>query len=334
VTSFRWTEGNLRGLEDMWKKDMFNLLYGTAPIWMFRGDGRSLAIDDPGRLAETYSRVCAVNEYTAFDEMLSHALLPATQGNVQRTTWESGLQITVNFSDTTSYSVEGSLLGPAQYLLEGDPATYPTLPLGVPQQMPYTWQRPTEAANPVYNGSFGNTVPVSPFLKVGVLASAHESSDGFNDAHSMRIDGMGPDFGGPNPCGSGPYDSGVNGKLLCELPVGALEPGADYAISARIKLLQDTGDPNGLDHPSLKLVHMVDPQNGNKLVWIGGTSPTGSPQSIIWGPNLVQGQWSPGTQRMFRIPANTVYSFVWASTEQDDVGGCEFLLDDLTIVKQ
>jgi len=80
------------------KQDAFNILYGTIPLYWV-SQPYSFRWDDPAlrqRLLQSYRNTCKLHERLFYDEMLSHEFVTDDHA-VQRTTWQSGLTVTVNF---------------------------------------------------------------------------------------------------------------------------------------------------------------------------------------------------------------------------------------------
>lgn len=102
VTSWRWEDANHHYPELWWKKDLYNILYGTAPLW---------SIDSPRWEAfektfiSSYETVCPWLERIAYDELLNHEYV-TEDGRIQRSDFSSGVSVVVNFSDY-DYDYEG-----------------------------------------------------------------------------------------------------------------------------------------------------------------------------------------------------------------------------------
>lgn len=318
VSSYRWGQGNLRGWDMMWKKDLFNLLYGAAPLWHLRGEGNAFAVDETARMAQTFQMVCEVNEYTQFDEMLDHEFVAGTNMDVQRTTWEGGLSITVNLSDTTPYTVGSHTLGPATYLLEGDPATYPTLTLGQVQQAPLAWQKTAVSQDPFPDGSFtGQFLPLWRHSPLNVLTFNNEGPG--ESTVSLEVDARGP----------APAHAGVHGYEFSAAPLGALELGKEYRFTAWMKVLSSPIDDQGgivaQAYPRVMFVSLDDPQDPNKkLSWnefsLVATNPT--PQHGVWKKY----------ELVMKIPANHRYGLLKLGRWRPDQKPAHFLVDDVQVV--
>ena len=80
------------------KKDAYNILYGTVPLyWVSRP--YSYNWSDPelrARLLESYRNTCKLHEVIGFEEMVSHESVTPDK-NVQRTKFADGTEVTVNF---------------------------------------------------------------------------------------------------------------------------------------------------------------------------------------------------------------------------------------------
>lgn len=105
VTSWRWNDGNHKMPEIWWKKDLFNILYGNAPMW---------SIDDilwnnfKLTFIESYKKISEWIRQIGYDEMLSHRFL-TDDHKVQETVFSSGKRIIVNFSDS-DINCEGQII--------------------------------------------------------------------------------------------------------------------------------------------------------------------------------------------------------------------------------
>ncbi|MBU5348307.1 glycoside hydrolase [Paenibacillus lautus] len=105
VTSWRWEDCNHHCPEIWWKKDLFNILYGTAPLW---------SIDQERwecfqvTFVESYNRICPWLQQICCDELVSHRFV-SEDHCVQETRFSSGKRAVVNFGDKP-YSFEGQTI--------------------------------------------------------------------------------------------------------------------------------------------------------------------------------------------------------------------------------
>lgn len=77
------------------RKDLFNLLHGTVPLF-WRDDWEYDWKKNRSRFLQTYHHTCKFNEAIAFDHLVNHEFLTADK-SLQRTTFSSGTVCVVNF---------------------------------------------------------------------------------------------------------------------------------------------------------------------------------------------------------------------------------------------
>ncbi|NDP20041.1 MAG: hypothetical protein GZ091_03010 [Paludibacter sp.] len=112
VTSWRWEDSNHHNPEIWWKKDLFNMLYGSAPLWSIDRDRWD---SFKKTFVESYNKVCPWLQQICYDEMLSHRFV-TTDHKVQESVFSSGKRIVVNFGEI-SYSFEGKEIKPKGYII-------------------------------------------------------------------------------------------------------------------------------------------------------------------------------------------------------------------------
>lgn len=95
LSSWRWEDGNHHSPEIWWKKDLFNVLYGTVPLWSI---DRSRWEEYKQTFIESYKYICPWLEQIAYDELVSHRFVTADH-KVQESTFSSGKKVVVNFGD-------------------------------------------------------------------------------------------------------------------------------------------------------------------------------------------------------------------------------------------
>jgi hypothetical protein len=111
VTSWRWEDGNHHTPEIWWKKDLFNMLYGSAPLWNLdreRWEAYKYTFID------SYKKVCPWLQQIATDEMVSHRFI-SKDHKVQESVFSSGNTILVNFG-LKEYNFEGNIIQPKGFL--------------------------------------------------------------------------------------------------------------------------------------------------------------------------------------------------------------------------
>ena len=95
VAQWYWGDYNNK-LPSIWKKrDLFNILYGTPPMFMFR---KNFWDENKERFAQSYKDVCSVVRAVGYAEMTDHRFL-TTDRAVQQTKFANGVTVTVNFGD-------------------------------------------------------------------------------------------------------------------------------------------------------------------------------------------------------------------------------------------
>ncbi|MFC4775892.1 glycoside hydrolase [Paenibacillus sp. GCM10023252] len=112
VTSWRWEDGNHHNPEIWWKKDLFNILYGSAPLWSI--DQERWA-SFSSTFVESYNRVCPWLQQICYDELVSHRFVSEDR-KVQESRFSSGKRAVVNFGDEP-YEYEGQFVEPRGFII-------------------------------------------------------------------------------------------------------------------------------------------------------------------------------------------------------------------------
>lgn len=86
------------------KRDLFNVLYGTPPMFMFNKDVWN---SNKERFLQSYKNVSPIARLVGFSEMTDHHFLSADR-TVQQTTFANGVIVTVNFGETPYYLTDGT----------------------------------------------------------------------------------------------------------------------------------------------------------------------------------------------------------------------------------
>jgi hypothetical protein len=95
VAQWYWGDYNNQ-LPALWdKRDLFNLLYGVPPMFMF---DRKLWDQNKERFVRSYQNTCPYVRQVGYAEMTDHRFLTPDR-NVQQTAFANGITITVNFGD-------------------------------------------------------------------------------------------------------------------------------------------------------------------------------------------------------------------------------------------
>jgi len=113
VAQWYWGDYNNK-LPAIWdKRDLFNILYGTPPMFMFT---RQVFNQNKDRFAQSYKDVCPVARAVGYAEMTDHSFLTANR-NVQQTKFANGTTITVNFGDEPYLLPDGKKVEPMSYFV-------------------------------------------------------------------------------------------------------------------------------------------------------------------------------------------------------------------------
>lgn len=111
VTSWRWEDCNNQTPEIWWKKDLFNILYGSAPLWNL---DRNRWDEYKQTFIKSYNNICPWLQKIGYDEMISHSFL-SNDHKVQETIFSSGQKVIVNFGDI-EFVYDGKTIKPKNYL--------------------------------------------------------------------------------------------------------------------------------------------------------------------------------------------------------------------------
>ena len=108
VSTWYWGDYNNK-LPAIWdKRDLFNALYGTPPMFMFN---RQEWNRDRDRFVQSYRATSPVAHATFYSEMTDHRYLSADR-MVQQTHFADGTTVTVNFSAQAFKLTDGRTVGP------------------------------------------------------------------------------------------------------------------------------------------------------------------------------------------------------------------------------
>jgi hypothetical protein len=112
VTSWRWEDGNHHTPEIWWKKDLFNMLYGSAPLWNL---DRERWEAYKNTFIDSYKNVCPWLQQIGYDELVSHRFVTPDH-KVQESAFSSGKKIVVNFRDEV-FLFEGKVVKSKSFLI-------------------------------------------------------------------------------------------------------------------------------------------------------------------------------------------------------------------------
>jgi hypothetical protein len=114
VSQWYWGDYNNK-LPALWdKRDLFNVLYGVPPMFMFN---RSLWEQNRTRFVQSYQNTCPHVRRVGYQEMTDHRFLTKDR-SVQQTTFANGTIITVNFGPTPFARPDGVVVKPMSYRVE------------------------------------------------------------------------------------------------------------------------------------------------------------------------------------------------------------------------
>jgi hypothetical protein len=117
VAQWYWGDYNNK-LPALWdKRDLFNVLYGTPPMFMF---DKKLWETQKARFVQSYTNTCPYVRAAGYAEMTDHRVL-TTDRNVQQTVFANGITITVNFGTTPFRLASGETLPPGGFRADGMP---------------------------------------------------------------------------------------------------------------------------------------------------------------------------------------------------------------------
>jgi len=122
VAQWYWGDYNNK-LPSLWdRRDLFNLLYGTPPMFMFN---RKIWAENRDRFAKSYKTAAPVARAAGYAEMLSHRWLTDDHA-VQETRFAGGVVVVVNFGDKPYKPADGTEIPPLGFRVEGVKAGRPT----------------------------------------------------------------------------------------------------------------------------------------------------------------------------------------------------------------
>ena len=115
VAQWYWGDYNNK-LPALWdKRDLFNVLYGTPPMFMFT---RQLWESEKERFVQSYRNTCPYARANGYSEMIDHRCLTPDR-NVQQTAFANGVTITVNFGETPYPMPSGTTLKGGAFQVDG-----------------------------------------------------------------------------------------------------------------------------------------------------------------------------------------------------------------------
>jgi len=113
VSTWYWGDYNNKVPEVWDRRDLFNILYGTPPMWMF---DHKIWLRHKGRFLQCYRNVCAVARKVGYAEMLLHEFLTPDH-LVQRTVFSNGTEIVINLGEKVFLRAEAASVQPIGYIV-------------------------------------------------------------------------------------------------------------------------------------------------------------------------------------------------------------------------
>jgi hypothetical protein len=115
VSQWYWGDYNNK-LPSLWdKRDLFNILYGTPPMFM---SNREFWEKNKDRFVRSYKNTCPLARAVGYSEMTDHCFLTPDR-NVQQTTFANGITVTANFGDKPYRLPDGKEIEPMGYYVSG-----------------------------------------------------------------------------------------------------------------------------------------------------------------------------------------------------------------------
>jgi len=112
-----WRDTNFQSRPYAWKKDLFNILYGTMPMWHIN---RKMWESHKADYIASYRAVASVRSKIGFASMTGHGWL-TTDRNVQYSDWETGDRVIVNFSNQPFQRTGKPALAARSFVLDKTP---------------------------------------------------------------------------------------------------------------------------------------------------------------------------------------------------------------------
>ncbi len=111
VSYWYWGDYNNK-LPALWdKRDLFNVLYGVPPMFMFT---RAYWEENRARFVASYQNTCPIAQEVGMAEMTDHRFLTANR-DVQQTTFANGISIIVNFGPAPHRLADGESIASMGY---------------------------------------------------------------------------------------------------------------------------------------------------------------------------------------------------------------------------
>lgn len=114
VAQWYWGDYNNK-LPALWdKRNLFNILYGTPPMFMFN---HKIWEENKERFVQSYKNICPIVRDVGYAEMIEHRFLTPNR-SVQQTVFSNDVTITVNFGESTYRLPDGTEVASMGFHLE------------------------------------------------------------------------------------------------------------------------------------------------------------------------------------------------------------------------
>ena len=113
VSYWYWGDYNNK-IPSLWRKrDLFNALYATPPMFLFDGNTWS---EQRERFVESYKCGGMLSEATGYSEMLNHRILTKDR-SVQRTDFANGISVVANFGEQPFKLADGTIVNALSHVV-------------------------------------------------------------------------------------------------------------------------------------------------------------------------------------------------------------------------
>lgn len=109
-----WRDTNFQSLPFAWKKDLFNILYGTMPMWHIN---RRLWESHKAEYVASYRAIHSVRARIGFARMSGHGWLTPDR-TVQYTDWDTGDRVIVNFGPRPYQTTGKATVAPQAFVVQ------------------------------------------------------------------------------------------------------------------------------------------------------------------------------------------------------------------------
>jgi Glycosyl hydrolases related to GH101 family, GH129 len=109
-----WRDTNFQSRPFAWKKDLFNILYGTMPMWHIN---RRLWESHKADYVASYRAIASVRSRIGFARMTGHGWLTPDR-TVQYTDWQTGDRVIVNFGSRPYQNAGKATMAPRSFVVQ------------------------------------------------------------------------------------------------------------------------------------------------------------------------------------------------------------------------